>query len=119
VDSPEELAALREQEDLPFEVLSDPDKSLISEWDIVNEKERGGIAFPNTYVINQDREVVCHSRDTTASRVKCDPLIEFLQNYDQNASHRQELEDHDKSFQWPSLSSMIWGLPRKFGCMKS
>lgn len=119
VDNPDELEKLREQEDLPFELLSDRDKALISEWDIVNEKERDGIAFPNVYIIDQEREIILHSRDKTASRAEPEPLVDFLKKHDKDSSHRKEIADPDKSFQWPSLSSLIWGIPRKLGWMES
>jgi peroxiredoxin len=119
VDSPRELANLSKQEELPFELLSDQDKPLISEWDILNQKERGGIAFPNVHVINQDREIILHSRDSTASRADPQPIIEFLKNHADNPSLRKEIEEDEKQFQWPTLSSLVWGLPRKLGWLTS
>lgn len=118
-DSPRELSTLRDQLDLPFELISDEDCSVISDWDLLNEKERDGIAFPNVYVINQDRNVVFHSRETTASRAETDTVLEFLRKHAKDPSHRRELSEEETTFLWPTIESLIWGLPRKLGWISS
>jgi len=119
VDSPDELAELRRQEELPFELLSDEDQSLIREWGILNETERGGIAIPNVYVVNQDGEIILHSRDTTSSRADPEPLVQYLKQYAEDPSYRKEMTDAQRKFPWPDISSLLWGLPRKWGRMTS
>lgn len=118
-DTPGELSTMRDQMDLPFELLSDEDCSVLSDWGILNEKERNGIAFPNVYVIDQNRTVVLHSRDTTASRAENDSLVEFLREHAEDSSHRREISDENKKFLWPTIESLIWGLPRKLGWLES
>ncbi len=53
-DSAEELDAYRVKSGLPFMMLSDSEKKLIKEYDLVNESERGGIAVPAIIVIDRD-----------------------------------------------------------------
>lgn len=118
-DTPGELSTMRDQMDLPFELLSDEDGSVLSDWGILNEKERDGIAFPNVYVVDGDRTVVLHSRDTTASRAENDSLVEFLREHAEDPSHRREVTDENKKFLWPTISSLVWGLPRKLGWLDS
>ncbi|MFB6346567.1 MAG: hypothetical protein ABEK50_12480 [bacterium] len=60
-----------------------------------------------------------HSRNKTASRVDADPIVEFLEKHSDEPSHRREIPNDEKHFLWPNLSSLIWGLPRMFGWIKS
>ena len=69
---------VKESRRLPFPVLCDVDKSVITEWGLLNTKEKGGIAFPAVYIIGTDRKVEARSLDTTMSRVNPNPVIDFL-----------------------------------------
>ncbi len=78
VDPPEKSGLVKANWHLPFPVLCDVDKSVITEWGLLNEKEKDGIAFPAVYIVGTDRKVEARSLDTTMSRVNPNPVIEFL-----------------------------------------
>jgi peroxiredoxin len=46
LDSPEALGRLREDCGLGFELLSDARRETVRAWDLLNARERDGIAFP-------------------------------------------------------------------------
>ena len=78
VDPPEKSGVVKASWRLPFPVLCDADKSVITEWGLLNTKEKGGVAFPAVYIIGTERRVEARSLDTTMSRVNPNPVIDFL-----------------------------------------
>ena len=78
VDPPERSRALEGQLGLPFPLLCDPSRAAVEAFDLLNEKEHGGIAYPATFVLDRDRTVRFRSLDRTASRVDLDALFAFL-----------------------------------------
>lgn len=80
VDEPVRAEAMRAQLKLPFPVLCDCDRKVITEWGLLNAKEKGGIAYPAVFVLDRDRTVRFLSQDRTAARVSPEALITFLKN---------------------------------------
>jgi peroxiredoxin len=78
VDAIERSRALAEQLQLPFRLLCDPSRDVVRAFGVFNEKEKGGIAYPSTFVLDRDRIVRFRSLDRTAARVDLDALFEFL-----------------------------------------
>ena len=78
VDDPTRAEAMRAQLKLPFPVLCDCERKVITEWGLLNAKEKGGIAYPAVFVIDRDRTVRFLSQDRTAARVSPDALLAFL-----------------------------------------
>ena len=78
VDAPERSAALVQQLHLPFPLLCDTARDVVRAFGVFNEKEKGGIAYPSTFVLDRDRAVRFRSLDRTASRVELDGLFDFL-----------------------------------------
>jgi hypothetical protein len=78
VDTPERSAALAEQLGLPFSLLCDPAREAVRAFGVFNEKEKGGIAYPSTFVLDRERTVRFRSLDRTASRVDLNGLFDFL-----------------------------------------
>ena len=78
VDEPMRSRAFSQQLDLPFPLLCDPDRKVVRAYELLNTKEKGGIAFPATFVLDRERTVRFRSLDRTASRVNLDALFEFL-----------------------------------------
>ena len=78
VDKPEESHAFKQWLHLPFPLLSDVERKVVSEWGLLNTGEHGGIAYPATWVIDQARTVRCGSLDHKASRVDLGSLLAFL-----------------------------------------
>jgi len=78
VDEPERSRALIAQLQLPFLLLCDTSREVVRAYGLFNEKEKGGIAYPATFVLDRDRVVRFRSLDRTASRVNPDELFSFL-----------------------------------------
>ena len=78
VDVIERSHALAEQLQLRFPLLCDPGRDVVRAFGVFNEKEKGGIAYPSTFVLDRERIVRFRSLDKMASRVDLDALFEFL-----------------------------------------
>jgi peroxiredoxin len=78
VDPPERSAALAEQLGLRFTLLCDPRREVVEAWGILNREEKGGIAYPSTFILDTGLAVRFRSLDRTASRVDLDGLFAFL-----------------------------------------
>lgn len=78
VDEPRRSAALSAQLQLPFPLLCDTEREVVRSYGLFNEKEKGGIAYPATFVLDRDRIVRFRSLDRTASRVNPGELFAFL-----------------------------------------
>ena len=57
VDPPERSAAMRRDMKLDFPVLSDNSRQVITTWGLLNASEKGGIAFPATFLIDRNLTV--------------------------------------------------------------
>ncbi len=80
VDEPERSRALAEQLQLRFPLLCDPGREVVRAYGLLNEKEKGGIAYPATFVLDRERTVRFRSLDRTASRVNLEALFTFLRS---------------------------------------
>ncbi len=80
VDTPDRSRALAEQLALPFPLLCDPAREVVQAYHLFNREEKGGIAYPATFVLDRGRTVRFRSLDRTASRVDLGGLIAFLRS---------------------------------------
>ncbi len=78
VDGKEPSRALADQQKLPFPLLCDPSREVVQAYGLYNRAEKGGIAYPATFVLDRDRRVRFRSLDRLASRVDLDGLFAFL-----------------------------------------
>ncbi len=78
VDAPERSRALAAQLGLSFPLLCDTSREVVRAFGVYNAKEKGGIAYPATFVLDRDRTVRFRSLDRTASRVDLSGLVAFL-----------------------------------------
>jgi peroxiredoxin len=78
VDTAPRSHALAEQLRLPFPLLCDPGREVVAAWGLFNREEKGGIAYPATFVLDRDRTVRFRSLDRTAARVDLGALFAFL-----------------------------------------
>ena len=78
VDEPGRSRALAEQLHLPFPLLCDSGREVVQTYGLFNVKEKGGIAYPATFVLDRDRTVRFRSLDRTAARVDLNALLSFL-----------------------------------------
>lgn len=78
VDTQDRSRALIEQLHLPFPLLSDTAREAVQAYGLYNREEKGGIAYPATFVLDPGRVVRFRSLDCTASRVNLEALFAFL-----------------------------------------
>lgn len=78
VDAPGRSRNLARQLRLPFKLLCDPSREVVAAYGLLNNREKDGIAYPATFVLDPDLQVRFRSLDRTAERVKLDPLMSFL-----------------------------------------
>jgi peroxiredoxin len=79
VDAAAASEALRAQLSLPFPILCDVERRVIREWDLLNARERGGIAKPSVFVIAPDLRTRYAAVDTVASRVPAAGILSALE----------------------------------------
>lgn len=89
VDPPDRSAALARQLSLPFPILSDTRREVISALGILNPKERGGIAIPSVFVIDRDLRVKMVWMEKTSKRVSPDDVLKFVRTMPNAASADQ------------------------------
>lgn len=106
VDDPTRAGAMRGELELPFTVLCDPTRSVVTAWGLLNTRERGGIAYPAVFVLDRARAVRYRSLDRTASRVDAGAVLAFLQG--KSAAPRR------RAF-WPGLRAFVGALRSVFG----
>jgi peroxiredoxin len=78
VDPPERSRALAAQLGLRFVLLCDPSREAVQRFGVYNRDEKGGIAYPATFVLDRERVVRFRSLDRTAARVNLDGLFDLL-----------------------------------------
>ncbi len=78
VDTPEQSQALGQRLNLSYPLASDVGGALVRQWGLLNSAERGGIAYPATWVIDQNRRVGFRSLDKMVARVDPAPVIDYL-----------------------------------------
>jgi peroxiredoxin len=77
VDPPETSAATRRSLAIGFPVLSDSNRETITRWGLLNANEKGGIAFPATFLIDRGRLVRFSTAEDTSRRVAADAMLTF------------------------------------------
>lgn len=78
VDTVKQSAAFKRAMALPFELLCDPDKQAVTQYDLLNPHEHDGIAYPAVLVVTPSGRIAYRSLDRTAKRVKFDAVLDFL-----------------------------------------
>ena len=78
VDPSEKSEALRRELRLPFPILCDSERRVAKEWDMYNQREKGGIAKPAVFVIGSDRVVRYSKVDSVVTRIPPSGIIRIL-----------------------------------------
>jgi peroxiredoxin len=79
VDPPERSAAMRRDLGLDFPLLSDNSREVITRWGLLNTSEKGGIAFPATFLIDRNLTVRFSSaREGVMRRVPASEMLEMV-----------------------------------------
>jgi alkyl hydroperoxide reductase subunit AhpC len=105
VDAPERSAGFRQAMRFPFELLCDPQKSVVVQYHLLNPHEHDGIAYPAIFVIDPQGRICYRSLDRTASRVKLHEVLLFLEKlkFDQALAEQGGVR---KAFIFPSPGVM-------------
>ena len=111
VDSIAENKKLRMDLELPFEILSDENRQLINAWNIINKWERGGIPYPNLYILNEQTKIIFHSPDRLASRVDLSIILQFMKNYKNNPDY--QFFNTTRKLQLASFWDLLMVVPRR------
>lgn len=98
VDDPARAEAMRRELDLPFAVLCDTARAVVTAWGLLNTREHGGIAYPAVFVLDRDRVVRHRSLDRTASRVDAGAVLALLRGEPVVAKRRVS---------WPGLQAFV------------
>jgi peroxiredoxin len=107
VDSPETSEALRTQLSLPFPLLCDTEHRIISDWNILNARERGGIARPAVFVLNPGLIIRFAATDQVVRRVPAAEIVALLQQPSGTRFVRRKLH-------LPLLSHLIQAIRNNF-----
>lgn len=102
VDEPERAEAMRAQLGLPFPVLCDTRREILTAWGLLNSGEKGGIAYPAVFVLDRDRTVRYRSLDRTAARVSTEAVVTFLRGGMQGST-----EQPKHRAIWPGFRSFV------------
>lgn len=81
-------------------MLCDAERVVIREWDLLNGRERGGIAKPSVFVIDPGLSVRYAAVDTVARRVQAAHIISVLQ------TGREEVQIRPKTY-WPRAGDWV------------
>ncbi len=80
VDAPKKSEAVRVHLSLAFPILCDSEHRVVSEWDIYNSREKGGIAKPSVFIIDQSQVVRYAAVDSVVRRVPAAEILSLLHN---------------------------------------
>jgi thioredoxin-dependent peroxiredoxin len=100
VDEPEKSEGVRQWLKLPFPILCDTNRALVTAWGVLNEKERGGIAIPSIFVVDRDLSVRFASVDRMAARVPASAVADIARSGGKPATcvSRRRVFPHPKDF---------------------
>jgi len=87
-DTQRQSASLKAEMALPFHLLCDPDKQVVSSYNLLNPHEHGGIAYPAIFVIRADGIIGYRSLDRTAQRVNLSEVLDYLSELNRNPNHQ-------------------------------
>ena len=78
VDTPRQLSAFKKDAGLPFFLLSDSSREIITRYHLLNRHEHNGIAYPAIFVVKPSRQIGYRSLDRTGSRVNLTEVLSYL-----------------------------------------
>ena len=78
VDDAERAEPVRQELGLKFPLLCDTRREVVKAYGLLNSGEKGGIAFPATFVIDRERVVRFRALEEVVSRVNVDQLLDLV-----------------------------------------
>ena len=78
VDDAARAEPVRQELGIKFPLLCDTRREVVKKYGLLNSGEKGGIAFPASFVIDRERVVRFRALEDVASRVSVDQLLELV-----------------------------------------
>jgi peroxiredoxin Q/BCP len=78
VDDAARTETVRQKLGVKFPLLCDTSREVVKKYGLLNSGEKGGIAFPASFVIDRDRVVRFRALEQVASRISVDQLLELV-----------------------------------------
>ena len=85
VDDAERAETVRQELGIKFPLLCDTSREVVKKYGLLNSGEKGGIAFPASFVIDRDRVVRFRALEQVASRINVDHLLELVRELGRGA----------------------------------
>lgn len=100
VDTPEQSRPLVEEMQLPFELLCDPERRVVKDWNLFNAFEAGGIAKTATFIIDFSGVIRFRALEKPHRRVNINDLTAFVEKLKSDPT----LMNENKDLQWAGLN---------------
>jgi len=85
VDDAARAETVRQEFGLKFPLLCDTRREVVKAYGLLNSGEKGGIAFPASFVIDRERVVRFRALEAVASRVSVEQLLKFVRELGRGA----------------------------------
>ena len=85
VDDAARAEPVRQELGIKFPLLCDTSREVAKKYGLLNSGEKGGIAFPASFVVDRDRVVRFRALEQVASRVTIDQLLELVRELGRGA----------------------------------
>ncbi len=85
VDDSARAEPVRQELGIKFPLLCDTRREVVKTYGLLNSGEKGGIAFPASFVIDRERVVRFRALEEVASRVNVDQLIALVRELGRGA----------------------------------
>lgn len=106
VDSCGQSLALKNEMQLPFQLLSDEEREVIKRYHLLNIHEHGGIAYPAVFLVKSTGEIGYRSLDRTAQRVNLAEILDYLEVLQRDPDHRLAATASAKRIIIPTASTL-------------
>jgi peroxiredoxin len=100
VDPAERSAAMCRDLGIEFPVLSDGSRETITEWGLLNLNEKGGIAFPATFLIDRGLVVRFSTLEETTRRVPARSMLAFVKALELKGDASPPIKQHVSPGLW-------------------
>ena len=81
VDDAERAEPVRQELGIKFPLLCDTRREVVKAYGLLNSGEKGGIAFPASFVIDRERVIRFRALEEVASRVDVDQLLALVREH--------------------------------------
>ncbi len=85
VDDAARAEPVRQELGIKFPLLCDTQREVVKAYGLLNSGEKGGIAFPASFVIDRERVVRFRALEDVASRVNVEQLLDLVRELGRGA----------------------------------